>query len=90
MVFITKFKFAPIFTMIFVIGASKYVGIRSSEGIGGQTYSELYPNFPIYFPKIQLFFQLLNQKYSFYVRFYLLYDLPNFEKKILCTLDTNI
>ena len=43
MVFIIKFKFAPIFTMIFVISASKYVSIRSSKGIEGQTYSELYP-----------------------------------------------
>ena len=35
MVFIIKFKFASIFTMIFVISASKYVSIRSSKGIGG-------------------------------------------------------
>ena len=43
MVFIIKFKFAPIFTMLFVISASKYVNIRSSKVIGGQNYSELYP-----------------------------------------------
>ena len=43
MVLIIKFKFAPIFTMIFVISALKYVSIRSSKEIGGQTYPELYP-----------------------------------------------
>ena len=39
----SKFKFTPIFTMIFVISASKYVSIRSYKEIGGQTYSKLYP-----------------------------------------------
>ena len=43
MIFIIKFKFAPIFTMIFVISASKYVSIRSSKENGNQTFSELYP-----------------------------------------------
>ena len=43
MVFIIKFKFAPIFTMIFIISASKYVSIRSSKKCGGQTFSELHP-----------------------------------------------
>ena len=43
--FVIEFKFALIFTMIFVISTSKYVIIRSSQGIGGQSYSELYPSF---------------------------------------------
>ena len=56
MVFIIKFKFAPIFTMIFVISASKYVNIRSSKGIGGQTYSEIYPK--IFEQNLQFSFKL--------------------------------
>ena len=44
MVFIIKLKFAPIFTMLFVISASKYVSIRSSKENRGQTFSELHPN----------------------------------------------
>ena len=37
------------FFITFVISASKYVSIRSSKGIGGQTYPELYPSNQINF-----------------------------------------
>ena len=43
MVFIIKFKFAPIFTIIFVISASKYISIRSPETIGLTPFSEVHP-----------------------------------------------
>ena len=43
MVFIIKFKFAPIFTIIFVISALKYISIRSPKTIGLAPFSEIYP-----------------------------------------------
>ena len=53
MVFIIKFKLAPIFTMIFVISASKYVSIRSSNENGGQIFPELHLcSVPVSTPKV--------------------------------------
>ena len=38
----------------------------------------------------KFFFHSQYQKQPIYVHFYLLYQFPNFEKKMLCTLDTNM
>ena len=38
-----KIKFASIFIIIFVISASKYVGIVSFKSIGGKCFSEVRP-----------------------------------------------
>jgi len=42
-VFTIKIKFAPTFTIIFVISASKYVNIHSFKKNGSNRFSELYP-----------------------------------------------
>ena len=41
--FSMKIDQSPIFTIIFVISASKYINIVSFKLIGGTTFSELYP-----------------------------------------------
>jgi len=38
-----KIKFAPIFTIIFIISTSKYVRNQSLKKIGGMFFSEVYP-----------------------------------------------
>ena len=43
--FTMKIKFAPIFTIIFVINASKYINIRSPKKIGHTPFSEVRPLF---------------------------------------------
>jgi len=42
--FYYKIKFAPTFTIIFVISASKYVSIHSFKKNGGNRFSELHPH----------------------------------------------
>jgi len=44
-VFTIKIKFAPTFTIIFVISASKYVSIHNFERNGCNHFSKFYPNF---------------------------------------------
>ena len=58
--FTMKIKFAPIFTIIFVISASKYINIQSLKKIGHTSFSEIHPKWLLFVCFMLLLFQGRN------------------------------